>query len=122
MRSIVFVLLLLMSIIGCSRKPPAPEFGKITEEFVYKTLSFSPVSASGQGLHKYNGEDFDRELDDLAYPAIQKQRDYYIDLHKRMEALDKNSLSPEDRADYDIVDTQIRPRSVRYRYRAVVAA
>ena len=107
MRPIVVALLPLMSIIGCSRKSPAPEFGKIAGEFVYKTLSFSPVSASGQGLHKYNGEDFDRELDDPGYPAIQKQRDYYIDLHKRMEAFDKGSLSPEDRADYDIVDTQI---------------
>jgi uncharacterized protein (DUF885 family) len=107
MRAIVFALPLLMSITGCSSKPPATDFGKTAEEFVYKTLSFSPVSASGQGLHKYNGEDFDRELDDLGYPAIQKQRDYYIDLRKRMEALDKSSLSPEDRADYDIVDTQI---------------
>jgi len=107
MRPIVLVLPLLMSITGCTRKSPAPDFGKITEEFVYKTLSFSPVSASGQGLHKYNGEDFDRELDDLGYPAIQKQRDYYVDLQKRMLALDKSSLSSEDQADYDIVDTQI---------------
>ena len=72
-----------------------------------RPLSFSPVTASGQGLHKYNGEDFDRALDDISFPAIQKQRDYYIDLHRRLEALDKGSLSPEDRADYDIVDTQI---------------
>jgi uncharacterized protein (DUF885 family) len=79
----------------------------LAEEFVYKTLSFSPVAASGQGLHKYNGEDFDRALDDISPQAIQKQRDYFIDLHKRMEAMDKNALSPEDRADYDIVDTQI---------------
>src|SRR5580698_4814539 len=106
MRFIVFAPLLLIAITGCSKKPP-PEFGKLAEEFVYKTLSFSPVSASGQGLHKYNGEDFDRELDDLSSAAIQKQRDYYNDLRKRMQALDKASLSPEDRADYDIVDTQI---------------
>ena len=54
MRFIVFAPLLLIAGSGCSRKP-APEFGKLAEEFVYKTLSFSPVSASGQGLHKYNG-------------------------------------------------------------------
>lgn len=107
MRPIVVALPLLMSITSCSRKPTAPDFGEITEEFVYKTLSFSPVGASGQGLHKYNGEDFDRELDDLSAAAIQKQRDYYNGLRQRMAAFDKASLLPEDRADYDIVDTQI---------------
>src|SRR5580698_10396550 len=106
MRFIVFAPLLLIAITGCSKKPP-PEFGKLAEEFVYKTLAFSPVTASGQGLHKYNGEDFDRTLDDIGPGAIQKQRDYFIDLHRRMEALDKDALTPEDRADYDIVDTQI---------------
>lgn len=105
MRFLVFAAILLTTA-GCSKKP-APEFGKLAEEFVYKTLSFSPVAASGQGLHKYNGQDFDRNLDDIGQEAIQKQRDYFIDLHRRMEAMDKNALSPEDRADYDIVDTQI---------------
>jgi uncharacterized protein (DUF885 family) len=58
-------------------------------------------------LHKYNGRDFDRELDDLSFQAIQKQRDYYIGLHKRLEGYDKGALAPEDQADYDIIDTQI---------------
>jgi len=92
---------------ACSHKPPGPDFENIASEFVYKTLSFSPVSASGQGLHSYNGVDFDRDLDDLSQGAIQRQRDYYVALHKRLEALDKSSLAPEDRADYDIIDTQI---------------
>ncbi len=107
MRSPCFVVVVLLVGMGCSHKSAGPEFGKISEEFVYTTLSFSPVSASAQGLHKYNDQNFDRELDDISSRAIQKQRDYYIDLHKRMEALDKATLSPEDRADYDIIDTQI---------------
>ncbi len=107
MRSPALVLVLLAGTVACSRKPPAPDFSKVADDFVYTTLSFSPVSASGQGLHKYNGQDFDRELDDLSFPAIQKQRDYYVNLHKRLETLDRKALSPEDRADYDIIDTQI---------------
>jgi uncharacterized protein (DUF885 family) len=107
MQSPLFVLILLMSTVACSRKTPAPEFDKVAEDFVYTTLSFSPVTASGQGLHKYNGQDFDRDLDDFSFRSLQKQRDYYIGLHKRLGAFDKDSLSPEDRADYDIIDTQI---------------
>jgi uncharacterized protein (DUF885 family) len=105
--SALLVLILVTGTIACSRKTPAPEFEKVAEDFVYTSLSFSPVTASGQGLHHYNGKDFDRDLDDFSYTAIQKQRDYYIGVHKRLEAFDKDSLSPEDRADFDIIDTQI---------------
>jgi len=105
MRTLLLVLILCT--ISCSRKTPAPEFQKVAEDFVDTTLSFSPVSASGQGLHKYNGQDFDRDLDDFGRRSINKQRDYYIALHKRLEDFNKDSLSPEDRADYDIIDTQI---------------
>jgi uncharacterized protein (DUF885 family) len=107
MRLLPFVLILLLGTVSCSRRTPAADFGKVTEDFVYTTLSFSPVTASGQGLHKYNGHDYDRDLDDLRRRSIDTQRDYYIALHKRLEGFDKEALSPEDRADYDIIDTQI---------------
>src|SRR5882672_3276832 len=74
--------------LSCSRRTPAAEFGKLAEEVVYKSLSFSPVAASAQGLHKYKGEDFDRDLDNLNFRAIQRQRNYYVDLHKRLEGFD----------------------------------
>ena len=96
-----------MTLLSCSRKPPASEFGKLAEEVVYTTLSFSPVGASAQGLHKYKGEDFDTALDSLNRQAIQKQRNYFVDLHKRLEAFDKDSLAPEDRADYEVIYYQI---------------
>jgi uncharacterized protein (DUF885 family) len=93
--------------VSCSRSTPNGEFAAVANDFVYKTLAFSPVSASSQGLHKYNGEDFDRQLDQFTQASIQKQRQYYSDIHKRLEGFNKASLSPEDRADFDIIDTQI---------------
>jgi len=92
--------------LACGHKP-ASEFPKFVEDAVYQTLAFSPINASAQGLHRYKGEDFDIELDPPGYMAVQKQRDYYIDLHKRMEQFDKGSLAPEDRADYDMLEYQI---------------
>ncbi|MGD1070357.1 MAG: DUF885 domain-containing protein [Bryobacteraceae bacterium] len=101
------LLLLLLLTTSCARRTPPSDFAKLSEEAVYKLLSFSPVSASGQGLHKWNGEDFDVELDDPGGRTLQRQRDYLIDLHRRLAAFDKDALTPEDRADYDILEYQI---------------
>src|SRR4051812_47129824 len=98
--------LLAATIGGCTRKP-ASEFKKLSDEATYKILSFSPVNASAQGLHKLDGVDFDTELDDLRFQNMRKQREYLVELHKRLGEFDKASLSPEDRADYDVIDTQI---------------
>ncbi len=97
----------LMTTVSCSRQPPVSGFPKIVEEFVYTSLSFSPVSASGQGLHNYNGQNFDTALDDLSTKSIQQQRRYYADLQMRLRQFVREELPPEDRADYDIIDTQI---------------
>jgi uncharacterized protein (DUF885 family) len=102
----IFLPVFLITLSGCSHRA-ASEFPKFAEEAVYRTLAFSPVNASAQGLHSYQGVDFDRELDNVSRLEIQKQRDYYIGLHKRMLEFDKKSLSPEDRADYDMLDYQI---------------
>lgn len=93
--------------VGCASKQPASEFARVEEEAVYKLLSFSPVSASGQGLHRWNGHDFDVVLDDFSSRNIEQQRNYVAELHKRLNAFDPASLSPEDRADFDILNDQI---------------
>jgi uncharacterized protein (DUF885 family) len=111
MRPIPIALLLTLSFslstVSCGRSSSSDGFAKLTEEFVYKTLAFSPVTASSQGLHQYGGVSFDTQLDDVGSRAVQQQRDFYVDFHKRLEAFDKNSLPPEDRADYEIIDEQI---------------
>ena len=99
--------ILLLTLTSCTRKQPASAFAKVEEEAVYKLLSLSPVSASAQGLHKWNGQDFDTQLDNLSFRAIRAQRDYVADLHKRLNEFDPESLSPEDRADFDILNNQI---------------
>lgn len=107
MRVLAVVVLLFCLVSGCAKKTPKSEFPKVVEEFVYKSLSFSPVGASAQGLHKYEGRDLDRELDNLKFGQIRQQHQYYADIHKRLNDFDKDSLSPEERADYDIIDTQV---------------
>src|SRR5882757_4813778 len=107
MRLIPVVLLACLATISCGTKSSNTEFPKLTEDFVYKSLAFSPVFASGQGLHEYNGQSFDTQLDDVSSNAVQKQREFYVGFNKRLQEFDKTSLSPEDRADYDIIEGQI---------------
>jgi uncharacterized protein (DUF885 family) len=107
MRPLIVVVLASLCAVSCSERPAAADFSKMTEEFLYTTLSFSPVFASGQGLHEYKNVSFDTQLDDISFQALQRQRTFYAGFHKRLEAFDKDSLPPEDRADYDIIETQI---------------
>src|ERR1700684_1787712 len=107
MRLIPIVVMVGLFTVACGHTSSDSGFPKLTEEFVNKTLAFSPVFASSQGLHQSGGVSFDTQLDDVGFRAIQQQRDYYVNFHKRLEAFDKNSLPPEDRADYEIIESQI---------------
>lgn len=91
---------------GCSRKEPASDFPKIAGEFVYRSLAFSPIAATAQGLHTFEKRKLDSELDDYRRQAITVQREFYAGIHKKLVALDRDSLSEEDKADFDIIDTQ----------------
>jgi uncharacterized protein (DUF885 family) len=93
--------------VSCSRHESPAAFPALAEDFVYKTMAFSPVTAAGQGLHSYNGQNFDTALDDVSSTAIEAQQTFYSGFHKRLITFEKSSLSPEDQADYDIIDTQI---------------
>jgi uncharacterized protein (DUF885 family) len=104
---ILFLLPAATALLSCSHHVSTGDFQKLTQEFVYTSLSFSPVLASGQGLHTWNGQDFDGQLDDESFAAVNRRREFLTGFHKRLEEVDRNSLSPEDRADYDIIDSQI---------------
>ncbi len=107
MRKSPLVVFLALFLASCSGSRSGEGFSKLADEFVYKSLSFSPVFASSQGLHQYNNVNYDTLLDDMSQRAIQQQRTWYVDFHKRLEAIDRSSLSPEDQADYDVIVAQI---------------
>ena len=91
-------------------EPQTSKFAALAEEFVFTSLSFSPVAASGNGLHERvdpkTGQKvvFDELLDDYSPEAIAVQRAFYADVRKRLAAIPKRDLDPQTRADYDLVD------------------
>ena len=97
---------LLLVLSGCGSRQPQ-SLAPLADEFVYTTLAFSPVNSTSQGYHQHRGKDLDSQLDDFSQQALSEQRNFYSGFHQRLEKIDKNSLSPEDRADYDIMKGQI---------------
>ncbi len=82
-------------------------FQKFAEEFVYGTLALSPISASGAGYHTHEGRNLDELLDDVGAAAQARGRALYAQFGERLKRIDAAKLSPEDRADYDIIADQI---------------
>jgi uncharacterized protein (DUF885 family) len=90
---------------ACNRDPAA-QFRALSDEFVYTTLSFSPVGATGAGFHQYNNLNLDELLDDLSPAGLDRQLQFYGNFQKRLDALPADSLSAEDRADLSIIRDQ----------------
>lgn len=97
-----------LALCGCASNTPKRAFSEFSEEFVYRSLSNSPVSATQAGYHQHGNTRLDAVLDDYSPGAIENQRRWYDDFRVRlMRTVDPRELSPQDRADYDIIQDQI---------------
>src|SRR5690349_17341909 len=96
---------LLIIAAGCGKKP-AQELSRLSEEFVYGSLAFSPASASAAGLHEYQGQKFDEMLDDNGPAALDKQLRFYEKYKNDLDALKSEQLNQDDRADLLILQDQ----------------
>lgn len=106
MMKLVAILPLLLLAAGCGPSP-SERFAKLSEEFVYTTIAFSPAGATSVGLHQYNNQNLDEQLDDVSPAALDKQRQFYHNFRDRLSALDPAKLTAEDRADLRIIQDQI---------------
>jgi uncharacterized protein (DUF885 family) len=79
---------------------------RLTEEFVYTTISFSPAAATGIGLHQYQKQKLDEQLDDFSPANLDRQQHFYEDFQNRLQQLPSDKLVPAERADYAILDDQ----------------
>jgi uncharacterized protein (DUF885 family) len=92
---------------GCRKTPPPESFTQLAEEFVYESLALSPVAATSIGYHEHKGRKLDELLDDLSAAGIDSQRKFYQGFRERLGRVRVEELSPDDRADYDILSDQI---------------
>jgi uncharacterized protein (DUF885 family) len=99
--------LIVVLTMGCSRKP-SESVAQLRDEFVYRLLSFSPVTATQVGYHQHEGVNLDSLLDDVSQAALERQRQFCRQFRQRLtQAVRPADLSAEDRADYDLISDQI---------------
>src|SRR5437868_8045597 len=101
------VCLLILVATGCRMPGEKQDFAKLTDDFVYGSLALSPVSATAAGYHEHRGESLDEKLDDFSRSGFMEQRRFFMDFRNRLEAIKPESLSAEERADYDVMQDQI---------------
>jgi len=103
------VLTSILFMAGChvAQEKPKLDFSKLTEDFVYGSLALSPVSATQAGYHEHQGVRLDEKLDDYSPAGIEEARKFYSGFHDRLAAIDPQGLSPEERADYQIIQNAV---------------
>src|SRR5580693_6410461 len=95
--------------VGCkmTQQKQMPDFSKITEDFVYGSLALLPVSATQAGYHEHQGVRLDEKLDDFSASGIEASRKFYAGFHDQLAAIDPQTLSAEERADYQIIQNAV---------------
>jgi uncharacterized protein (DUF885 family) len=106
MRKAILMSTAALLLVGCGGKKPVADMQQLTQEFVYSSLRFSPVTATQVGYHQHQGVVLDELLDDFSAGALDAQRKFYSDFRKRLDAIQAEQLPGEDRADYDILRGQ----------------
>ncbi|HXP66370.1 MAG TPA: DUF885 domain-containing protein [Steroidobacteraceae bacterium] len=91
-----------------ARAAPADSpFNQIVDDYVFGSLALSPVTASTVGYHQHHGRMLEDELDDFSAAGIKAELVLQRDIEARIEKLDPKWLTPEQRADIDIMHDAI---------------
>jgi len=102
------MVLIMSTLIAAGCGSPERNFSKLADEFVYSTLTFSPIAATAAGLHEYQGQNLDEQLDDMGPAALDHHREYYQRFRDRLQNdVKPDALPPESRADFHIIQDQV---------------
>jgi len=109
--ALIFALGAIVCLTSCkppeTSAPAKPDFSSLTDDFVYGSLALSPVSATSAGYHEHKGVNLDDQIDDFSAAGLDRQHKFYSDFHNRLAAIRQDSLSAEDKADYQIIDNSV---------------
>ena len=102
----------LAILVASSCRVGPPKFANTVEEFVYVSLSFTPVEASRLGYHRHAGVSMDELLDDMSEAAMNRRRDFLRNFREGLSKVDPAKLTPENRADYRTIQAAIERQTL----------
>jgi hypothetical protein len=88
-------------------KPGPPRFLRITEEFVYTSLSYTPLTSVENGIHRFAGAVLDEQIDDYGEGALKRRREWLAKFERGIAGTKVERLLPEDRADFEAIGAAI---------------
>lgn len=96
----------LLGFDACNFGPP--KFDSIAEDYVFTALKFAPSAATGAGYHRHSGVPLDELIEDFSEAGVGRMRDFHTLFREGLSRFSvPEKLTPEDRADYELVQTQI---------------
>ncbi len=108
MRCLRLAIITVSLVASCALSQTKSSFAELEDDFIYTTLSFSPVAATSAGYHRHHGINLDEQLDDFSAASIERQKRFYEGMRDRLsEAERPQKLSPEERADAAVMRNQI---------------
>lgn len=114
---LLFCCFLWVTLVGCG-PPTGQELGEVGEfqglldESWTFQLEEDPLLATWVGVH-----DFDDQLPSMAIEDIERRREFWEQVLDRLEAIDRESLTEQDRINYDMFERQVSDRASLYAYR-----
>ena len=105
MYKLAAVLSVMVATVSCSRTP-SEKLARLSEEFVFTTLSFSPALATSVGLHQYQKQNLDDLLDDVSPPSLDRQKAFFEHFQQRLSELKQDQFTAEEKADLTILQQQ----------------
>ena len=103
---LAFVVVALVLSAGCGRLAPEEQVRKLAADFITTSLAFSPTTATASGYHEHEGVVLDDLLDDFDQRGIAGARGFYNEEHANADRMAKLSLTPELKADLDVIRLQ----------------
>lgn len=93
------------SLASCKFGPP--KYQPVRDEYVYTTLSFSPVTATDWALTRFASTNLAELLDNFSDAELRRQRRFYEEFREGLKRVAVDRLVPEDRADHDLIQHSI---------------
>ena len=96
-------LLLALGLSGCMKKAAPPNFSAFVDEYFDAGFAWSPSSGTAAGFHQY-----DKQIEDRSAAAYAKRIATLEGLQAKAAAFQPGSLSPQDDADLQILQNNIK--------------